>query len=185
VLHSRVLQGMHPVLHSVDGIIPRTAVHIIYTLYTTATTSTAHKYSGSVRLSFWPDSASSAAAMPTAPAYRTTYAQSAPRSTGRAVRARTGNGSTSPHSRSAPAPPTTASTSAAEPSMVLLVVALHRCRPIRLPTTDAYLPSAPRRPGAPRTHHSIPDADGKDARVPEHAAPRGRLEPQRPRARGQ
>ena len=80
-----------------------------------------HIYHGSVRLSFWTESASRTEVIDTTVAYRIAL-----------------NESTRPHSRRSPVQARTETAKAILPSTVLPELDDHRTLPKRLPTTDAY-----------------------------------------------
>ena len=95
-------------------------------------------YRGSVRLSFWSDSASSTAAIPTTAKYRKLYRVCLVRKTFDTNRqSPTEKGSAHPARRSTRAAAYTTATNARLPSTVFEVVGDHRCTPTRRPTIDA------------------------------------------------
>ena len=96
-------------------------------------------YTGKIMLSFCPDTASSADPSPIIIPYRTIFTTSTVCHHHSTRRKLTENSSTNPQTRNAHANATTESVNPALPSNVLGVVGDHLYRPIRLPTTDAYI----------------------------------------------
>lgn len=106
--------------------------------YTSLNTNRLHIYNGSVRLSFWSDSASNTAEIAAMMVYRTVWEGGI---SGRNVvfggEMLTENGSAIPKSRSSQAARTTEDAKAAVPSVVFGVRGVQRWIPMRLPTMDA------------------------------------------------
>lgn len=106
-------------------------------------------YTGSVKLSFCTDNASSTDDNPTIIPYRTTYTQRSVSDDYTVIPfVRTEKSSVNPNTRSIHANPTTESVNAALPSTVFDVVGDHRCFPSFLPTTEAWTSGYRRQPYA-------------------------------------
>ena len=108
--------------------------------YDSPIASVLHTYTGSIMLSFCPDTASSMEPTPIIVPYRTTLQKISRRNQQRInqrVTKLTENSSTNPQTRRAHANTTTESVKPALPSNVLDVVGDHLYRPTLFPTTDA------------------------------------------------